>query len=234
MIDDDRSRGTVLRRRDALALLGGLGALAATGSYARAAGAVPGCVVRPEQTEGPFFVDSAPERVDIGDGMPGTPLRLAFRLSRIVGGSCSALVGARVDAWHCDAAGRYSGVGGRGSAAGLQFLRGSQVSDAAGIARFMTIFPGWYPGRAVHVHFKIRSIDPAGRGQEFTSQLYFDDALNRRVFATGPYAARRAGWMRNSDDGIYRSGGRQWMPDVVANAADAGFDATLAVALAMG
>jgi protocatechuate 3,4-dioxygenase beta subunit len=233
VIDDDRLRGTLIGRRDALALLGGLGALAATGSHARAAAAGPGCVVRPAQTEGPFFVDSAPERAKIRDGMPGMPLHLAFRLSRIVGGSCSALVGARVDAWHCDAAGRYSGVDGRGSSAASQFLRGSLASDAAGVARFATIFPGWYRGRAVHVHFKIRAIDHAGRGQEFTSQLYFDDALNRRVFATAPYAARGAGWMRNADDSLYRDGGRQLMPDVVADAADAGLDATFAVALAM-
>ena len=231
MMDDDRPRGTLLGRRDALALLGGLGMLAANIPRARSADVVPGCVVRPAQTEGPFFVDSAQQRADIRDGSTGEPLRLAFRLSRIAGGRCAALVGARVDVWHCDAAGRYSGVDGRASTAGQQFLRGTQPSDATGIARFVTIFPGWYRGRAVHVHFKIRARDDAGRGQEFTSQLYFDDAQSRRVFATAPYAARGTGWMRNADDFIFREGGAQLMSDVVAG--DAGYDATFAVALAM-
>lgn len=229
---DDRPRGTLLKRRDALALIGGLGALAARVPTARAAVAPPVCVVRPAQTEGPFFVDGALERVDIREDAQGAPLRLAFDVSRIDGARCTPLAGARVDVWHCDAAGRYSGVDGAGSTAGGRFLRGSQATDAAGIARFVTIYPGWYRGRAVHIHFKVRARDGAGRDREFTSQLYFDEAETRHAYAKAPYAARGQGFMRNADDFIYRNGGGQLMLAVDSGAS--GYEAKFAVALAMG
>jgi protocatechuate 3,4-dioxygenase beta subunit len=226
----DRSSAAI-RRRDALARIGAIAALAARIPSAHAAPAPPACVVRPAQTEGPFFVDQALERSDIRDGAEGAPLRLAFNVSRISGATCAALAGARVDVWHCDAAGRYSGVAGRTSTAGQRFLRGSQLSDADGAARFVTVYPGWYRGRAVHIHFKIRATDGGGQHREFTSQLYFDDALSRRVFAAAPYASRGQQWMRNADDFIYRDGGAQLM--LAPRADDARYDAAFAIALAM-
>jgi protocatechuate 3,4-dioxygenase beta subunit len=93
---------------------------------------------------------------------------------------------------------------------GQQFLRGFQVTDASGVARFLTVYPGWYPGRAVHVHFKVRHASAPGRAQEFTSQIYFDDAVTDAVHALAPYAARGKRDTRNADDYLYvRSGGRQ-------------------------
>ena len=95
-------------------------------------------------------------------------------------GARQPLAGAQVDIWHCDALGVYSDVRDRSSdTTGKKFLRGYQVSDDAGQVRFTTIYPGWYGGRAVHVHFKIRRPGAGGRIDEFTSQLYFDDALDR-------------------------------------------------------
>ena len=76
-----------------------------------------------------------------------------------------------------------------------------------GVARFTTIYPGWYPGRTVHIHFKIRSAPTAKAGFEFTSQLYFDDALTDRVHTLAPYASRGPRTRRNDRDGIYRHGG---------------------------
>ena len=115
--------------------------------------------------------------------------------------------------WHSDASGRYSDVGARSaSGTSLQFLRGYQRTDATGTAQFMTIFPGWYGGRTAHIHFKIRLAAPSGsaaRTQEFTSQLYFEDALQDRVFATAPYIRRGTRDMHNTDDFLYRSGGKQ-------------------------
>ena len=218
----DAAFGRALTRREALALLGASGvALLASARSLRAqtAGAAQvSCVARPQQTEGPFFVDETLNRSDIrsdprtGEVRSGVPLRLAFRVSRVTGASCAPLAGAQVDLWHSDADGRYSDVRGFGfssSTKGQQFLRGYQLTDAGGGAQFLTIHPGWYGGRAVHVHFKIRTADAAGRRYDFTSQLYFDDAFNARIFALEPYANHRGRWLANADDGIFREGGRE-------------------------
>ena len=96
-----------------------------------------------------------------------------------------------MELWQCNASGHYSGVrDAQADTTGRKFLRGYQLTDAAGIARFKTIYPGWYPGRAVHVHFMIRTAAPGGGREEFTSQLYFDDALSDRIFASAPYSGR--------------------------------------------
>ena len=210
----------LLGRRAALALLGA-GSAVALGLHARrvlaqSAGGLPACIVRPEQTEGPFFVEEKLERSDIradpGSGVAkaGVPLRVTFRVSRVQGGTCRPLAGAQVHVWHCDAAGAYSDVRDmRGSTVGQKFLRGYQTTDANGVATFTTIYPGWYYGRAVHIHFKVRTAEQLKRGREFTSQMYFDDALSDRVFAQAPYAARGRRDARNDEDGLFRRGGKQ-------------------------
>ena len=101
---------------------------------------------------------------------------------------------------------------------GQQFLRGYQVSDADGMVRFTTIYPGWYRGRAVHIHFKIRGDAGSGQSYEFTSQFFFDEALTDRVFARAPYASRVRRDTTNADDGIYREAG----PQLVLAVAEAG------------
>lgn len=174
---------------------------------------VPACVVRPEQTEGPYFVDVQLNRSDIradadGSVKPGAPLALTFLVSRVGETSCITLPGAMVDIWHCDADGVYSGVNdfNFGSTAGQTFLRGYQMTDGNGTAAFTTIYPGWYSGRAVHIHFKIRA-ELDGRNYEFTSQLYFDDALTDRVHAQEPYRTNGDRDTRNDADGIFGRGG---------------------------
>jgi protocatechuate 3,4-dioxygenase beta subunit len=178
--------------------------------------AVPACVVRPEMTEGPYFVDEMLDRSDIrsdpGDGSlrEGLPLQLTFVVSQVGSGSCTALEGAMVDVWHCDALGVYSGVSDPGfDTSESNFLRGYQVTAADGVASFTTIYPGWYPGRTVHIHFKIRGNTATGQAYEFTSQLFFDDTLSDQVFAQEPYAGRGERSPRNEGDGIYRNGGEQ-------------------------
>jgi len=125
---------------------------------------------------------------------------------------CAPLAGAVVDLWHCDARGYYSGVQDRSfSTTGKRFLRGYQVTDSAGTAKFSTIYPGWYPGRTVHIHFKIRT-DPASKaGHAFTSQLYFDDSLTDHVYTLPPYSSRGRRMLRNEEDFIFRTGGKQLM-----------------------
>jgi protocatechuate 3,4-dioxygenase beta subunit len=148
MQEDDLHRGRLLTRREALALTGAsiLTALAPR-AWAQAA-SVPQCIARPEQTEGPFFVDDRLNRSDIrtdpatGVAKPGAPLRVTFRVMRI-GERCAPIPGAVVDLWQCDAAGAYSGVRDfSGSTVGQKFLRGYQVTDANGAASFTTIYPG--------------------------------------------------------------------------------------------
>ena len=235
MKHDDIELGRLLTRREVLAVLG-LGGTLATSRLAFAAGAdkasaaradgmaraLPACVARPEQTEGPFFVDAELDRTDIrsdpstGTLSEGVPLTLRFNLSQVSDGGCSALPGALIDVWQCDADGVYSGVSDDDFPAGnrdRKFLRGHQRTDENGIARFTSIYPGWYPGRTVHVHFKVR-IDVDGRPYEFTSQFYFDEALTDRVHALAPYAERGRRSTTNADDGIYRDGGESLMAQV--------------------
>ena len=170
----------------------------------------PDCVVRPELTEGPYFVDEQLNRADIradsagGAAKEGALLSLGFLISQIGNNSCTPLSGAMVDVWHCDADGVYSGVSDPGfDTSGENFLRGYQLTDAGGRAQFTTIYPGWYPGRTVHIHFKVRTNGPSGEAYEFTSQLFFDEALTDQVHAQPPYAARGERNTRNNNDGIY-------------------------------
>jgi protocatechuate 3,4-dioxygenase beta subunit len=225
----------LLARRRALALVGSAGFF---GALATPRAALAACVARPQQTEGPFFVDEGLNRSDIrsdprtGELRPGVPLRLGIRVSRLRGQACAPLAGARIDVWHADADGRYSDAGGFGfgaSTRGQQFLRGYQLTDASGAADFLTIYPGGYAGRAVHVHFKIRTVDAAGRTRDFTSQLYFDDAFTERVLALEPYASRRRRWLRNAEDGIFRDGGSELL--LAPQPSGDGYAATFDIAL---
>jgi protocatechuate 3,4-dioxygenase beta subunit len=182
---------------------------AAVGATAVAANAsaVPACVVRPEVTEGPYYVDEDLVRSDIrsdpssGTVREGTPLVLTFNVSKVSNGSCTAFEGATVDIWHCDAAGQYSDVSDRGfDTKGQKWLRGSQVTDASGKATFTTIYPGWYSGRAVHIHYKVYP----DTSNVFTSQLFFDDTFSEQVFAQAPYASKGTPDTLNSTDNIYQ------------------------------
>jgi len=224
-----------ISRREALLLLGAsMLAGTASGQTPR-----PTCVVTPEQTEGPYFSDFMLNRSDIrsdpadGSAKPGVPLVLSLRVHAVDGGRCTPLPGAIVDIWHCDAAGVYSdAVDSSFDTRGKKFLRGYQVTDAYGSVRFTTIYPGWYPGRATHVHFKVRTKARSGRDAEFTSQLYFPDALNERVHAAAPYARAGRDRMKNEGDGLYRRGGRMLMlaPE---STADGGYAARFDIGIAV-
>jgi protocatechuate 3,4-dioxygenase beta subunit len=234
MDNDDKQVGRILSRREVLALLGvaGAGAVASrvraqTGPHAALAAPgspewMPACVVTPAQMEGPYFVDEKLNRVDIrpdpgtGKVSAGATLDVELRVYRVANGTCSPMSGAMVDLWQCDAMGIYSDVRDTNNyfnTAGQKFLRGYQVTDSSGIARFTTVYPGWYQGRTVHVHFKVRTTS-GGRNLEFTSQLYFDDALTDKVLARAPYNTKTGARVLNERDGIFRQGGRQLMMSV--------------------
>ena len=241
MDNDDILRGRLLSRREILAIMGASGAalflggpvpgLADTG-----AGRIPGCVVRPEMTEGPYFVDEKLDRSDIrtdpSDGLvsAGALLALTFNVSRLTN-ACAPLPGAIVDVWQCDAAGVYSDVTDPlFDTVGKKFLRGYQVTDANGMAKFITVYPGWYPVRTVHIHFKVRSPVTATSAYEFTSQLFFDDAFTDRVYTRPPYAGRGTRKVLNPGDMIYRQGGGSQLVLAVKEAGE-GYAAAFDIAL---
>ena len=222
-------RHPVTRRR-VLQLAGGLG-LAAFGAScstgggsaspatstastetAAAAAAVPDCVLMPELTEGPYYLDLDLVGSGIGEGRPGLPFDL--RVAVVDADACEPIEGAAVDVWHCDAKGAYSGVQG---AEGETFCRGVQLTDGDGVAAFATVFPGWYTGRAVHIHVKVQ----VDGNQTHTGQLFFDPATTSAVYALEPYAERGEQDVANSSDSIYsQSGG------VTVVAVDVGADSS--------
>ncbi|HEU0305155.1 MAG TPA: intradiol ring-cleavage dioxygenase [Gaiellaceae bacterium] len=193
-----------ITRRGSLAKLGGAAVAAAAGWKAAdeasagpaavASGAVS-CVLAPEQTEGPFFLEGDKVRRNVTEGKPGMPLTL--KLTVIDVSTCKPIRGAAVDIWHCDAVGTYAAQTNR------TFLRGIQRTDAKGVATFKTIYPGWYQGRTVHIHVKVS----LGGNVVHTGQLYFPDRITDTVYRRSPYSSRPGRSTRNPDDAIYRNGG---------------------------
>ena len=239
MDNDDKPIGQILSRRDALKLLS-LGSAAFLASCAApeatttlvptsvatsgAASTQPAstnaaaldCIVRPELTIGPYFVDDQLNRSDIrsepsdNSVRDGLPLTLNINVASVGNNSCAPLEGAQVDIWHCDAEGHYSGVSDPGfDTAGQKFLRGYQLTSSNGAVQFQTIYPGWYSGRAVHIHFTIRTKAADGSDYQFTSQFFFDDSLTDQVHANEPYASKGQRNTINSTDNIFMSGGDQ-------------------------
>lgn len=214
----DHDEDAVLSRRGALAKLGGVAVVALGGTAilarelleaedAGAAGNGPAavssglvsCVLAPEQTEGPYYVEDAAVRRNVTEGRPGVPLVL--RLTVVNVASCRPIKDAAVEIWHCDAAGVYSGVQGDTG----MFLRGVQRTDAKGLALFRTIYPGWYQGRTVHIHTKVH----LGGNVVHTGQLYFPDAVTDAAYRRTPYSRRPDRDPRNAGDSIYRNGGKR-------------------------
>jgi protocatechuate 3,4-dioxygenase beta subunit len=241
MDHDDVMVGRLLTRRELVALLG-VSSLAAMANpvAGQDSSALPGCVVQPQQEEGPYFVDKMLNRQDVRvdaatkTAKEGLPLGLTVNVSQIADGKCMPLPGAHVDIWHCDLAGVYSGVKDPTfDTVGHNFLRGYQVTDANGAVRFTTIYPGWYPIRAIHIHFKIRTSPAAAKGHEFTSQLYFDDAFTDRVFAREPYSKRSGQRVRNEADNIFRDQGGKQLIMPVTETQD-GYEGTFSLALNLG
>ena len=247
MHSDDQTVGRILSRREVIASLGAAGAAIILpfpnrGSRLALPGGelLPSCVVRPAQTEGPYFVDEKLNRPDIrvdpsnGKASEGSPFDLTMRVAAVSAGACAPLAGAVVDVWQCDAHGIYSDVrdiDGQFNTVGQKFLRGHQVTGKDGEARFTTVYPGWYVGRTVHIHFKIRTNPSGSRGKEFTSQLYFSDAFSDQVFASAPYAGRNVPRTRNEGDGIFRNqGGSQLILDVTRSGE--GYASTFDIGLA--
>ncbi len=162
----------------------------------------------PQQTEGPYFVDGMPNRSDIrsdpsdGSLQQGIPLRLVIHVYDVNNGSCIPLGGAKVDIWHANSQGIYSAVKDFGTI-GKKFLRGYQVTDNNGTVRFTTIYPGWYQGRTIHIHDKVRTFNGLEKTLEWTAQLYFNNSINQQVHTQPPYTNHGPPQTTNEEDGVY-------------------------------
>ena len=147
--------------------------------------AVATCAVLNMTTAGPCTTATTMVRQDVSEGFTGLPIRLALRLVSKTG--CVPIAGATIEIWHTNAKGVYSGItpnpqlcyGADPSAANNTSMRGSQITDANGDVAFHTCFPGWYSGRAIHIHFRVYV---NGTITE-TSQLFFAETLTTQIFA---------------------------------------------------
>jgi protocatechuate 3,4-dioxygenase beta subunit len=194
-----------LSRRDALKMFGSVGAaLLIGGNFARSTDQNPKgtCVLTPQITEGPYFVEERLNRSNLVDGQPGLPLKLAIHVYDAA--ACKAVSGIQIDLWHASASGIYSDIPGSGSG-GQTFLRGYQVTDANGLASFQTIYPGCYAGRTTHIHLKARLFKGSGAEiLESTTQLFFDDHITDSVYAAhAAYKSNGSRRIKNESDGIY-------------------------------
>jgi protocatechuate 3,4-dioxygenase beta subunit len=163
------------------------------------------CVATQAIEEGPYYLADTPTRSDVTDGQDGKAITLTFT---VLDTSCKPIKNARVDIWYANAQGVYSGVASRGDDLGAgvnsgKFLRGTQYTNAKGIATFKGIYPGWYPARTIHIHEKIW----VGGKQVLTTQTYFTDMQNAAVMATAPYNSRGAQRVTNGSDMVLTRGG---------------------------
>src|ERR1700704_4192905 len=188
-------KAPVLSRRAAFAAFS-VPAVSALTSAARAAPLADAsafrdvCFLTPQSIEGPYYLDPQLVRRQIAEDRAGVPVRVHLRV--IDGAPCKPSEGARVDIWHADALGIYSGYEGQGdkqdlSTVGQKFLRGTQFTNGEGAGSFRTIYPGWYIGRATHIHFKVL----VDRHNVLTGQMYFPDAVNEFIYANIPAYTNR-------------------------------------------
>jgi len=168
----------------------------------------------PQQVEGPYFVDGMPNRSDLrselsdGSMQEGIPLNITFSVYRVDDsdgdgkGTCVPFSGAKVDLWEANSQGLYSGFAEEGTQ-GLMYLRGYQITDENGTAKFETIYPGWYENRAIHIHLKISDFEGPEKTFEWTSQLYLNNSINEQVHLQPPYSNHGPVPVTNEQDFIY-------------------------------
>jgi len=162
-------------------------------------------------------------RRDVTEGKPGTPLTLALTIVN-AGNSCARIGGAAVEIWQCDAGGNYSEYSQPGfNGTGQTFLRGVQTTDANGQVTFTTIYPGWYMGRATHIHVEVYV---NGRSVKVT-QVAFPESVSAAVYATGVYAAKGQNTTTNASDNVFSDGTSTEMATVTGSAT--GYVATLRI-----
>ncbi|NKK59103.1 protocatechuate 3,4-dioxygenase [Rhizobium leguminosarum bv. viciae] len=166
--------------------------------------AKPQCAVTLNKMLGPCHTNDVPIRDDVTEGVTGLPMRVSLRVVEAAG--CKPIENADVEIWHADVRGVYSGrTAGMcnpddEAARNAGFLRGRQITDADGVANFLTVYPGWYGGRAPHIHLRVL-IDSH---ELLISQLLFDDALNDMIYGQhADYANRPPRGTTNDRDFVF-------------------------------
>jgi protocatechuate 3,4-dioxygenase beta subunit len=231
-------------RREALGLLG-----AASAAVAAACGSSPttptsttsgsstggtttssACAVSPDETAGPYpdrtgmASNSAFYRQDVTEGKSGLPLTLALTIVN-VRNNCAPVANANVEIWQCDAVGTYSEYG---SAAGQTFLRGLQTTNANGVVTFRTIYPGWYMGRATHIHLQVYLNGAVVK----TTQVAFPETISSAVYRTGVYASHGQNSTTNSSDNVFSDGTDHELATLSGDTSS-GYTATLTVGISV-
>ena len=218
------------------------------------------CLQSTNVTRGPYFLDdradaniqndvvdsSIPQRSDIrpdSKGSTGTqqglPLALTINVGSYSSGACSAIANAQVHIWHCNAQGIYSDVqassnGGGTDYTGENFLRGYQFTDSNGQVQFTTIYPGWYSGRSVHIHVKVRIFDSSGNvTTEATTQLFFDESVTSAVYAANSAYSKSGTRILNANDGIFSSESPALMVGL-SGSASSGYTGTVSIGITTG
>lgn len=186
------------------------------------------CKVGDSETDGPYPLynkrDASITHTDITEGKPGLPLSMAITI-RNVNDNCAVVSNARVDVWHCDKDGYYSGYINQGYLGNQDntaktFCRGIATADATGVARFQTIYPGWYQGRVTHIHAQIY----VGGQLKLTTQIAFPEEINTAVYNTDLYKAHGQNATKNTTDSIIRDSLSNELASVSANVDTGGYD----------
>ena len=165
-------------------------------------------------------------RRDITEGRAGLPLTLRLTLVNVSTG-CTPIAGYNIEVWQCDAAGNYSEYQQPGfNGTGQTFLRGVQTTDSGGVVTFNTIYPGWYQGRATHIHVDVFR----GTTLVKSTQIAFPEDVTRTVYATGVYAAKGQSPTSNSGDMVFSDGVQLELASLTGSTAS-GYTATLQVGI---
>ena len=221
-IDISTDRRRILKGLGAALAMVGLGRLSGPILIAQEACTT---LTNPSLTEGPYFVEEILNRSDIRTDPTDQTIQAGLPITLLVNvyqrnSDCTVapLTGGYVDIWHCNASGIYSDVEAQDTS-GKKFLRGYQAIDREGNAAFTTIYPGWYSGRSVHIHAKVRTFSGNDQQYEFTTQFFFDDAVTDQVYTLEPYSDRPGRDTLNANDGIYL--GASSLGDYASNSGDA-------------
>jgi protocatechuate 3,4-dioxygenase beta subunit len=182
------------------------------------------CSVAPSETVGPFPSLSDLVRSDIREGKPGATLTLRLAVVN-TSANCAPVAGVLVDVWQCDAAGNYSSYG---SQTGQTYLRGVQTTNANGEVVFTTVYPGWYQGRATHIHIDVLR----GATSVKVTQIAFPEAVNAAVYASGVYASRGPNTTSNARDGVFSDSLNSQVATVTGDPAR-GYTATFQIGVAL-
>ena len=204
-----------------------------SGTAALDTATVSGCVTTPEETAGPYpdkigmMTNAAYFRQDITEGKSGIPLTLALKVVNTKN-SCSPVSGANVEIWQCDATGNYSEYAQPSfNGTGQTFLRGVQTTDANGQVTFKTIYPGWYSGRATHIHVQVFMNGLAVK----TTQIAFPESISAAVYRTGVYASHGQNSTTNSSDNVFSDGDADELATVAGDTS--GYTASLTIGVSV-